>query len=105
MATYQISGSVFDELTHRYECDEDSFSTVCRQAVDHIIQTAAITRCGRGSRVKFDCSPEQYAAVCREILERVLRQFISESDVCPDFRRDAAGVIKALRVALSKAGV
>lgn len=100
VAKYQLSGSVWDEIETR--SDSDHHSDECKAALDRLFSTHVLTKCGRGFRVSFECEPEQYRTVCNEILKPALAQFISESDACPDFRRDAAGVIKALRSAIAK---
>ena len=99
VAKYQLSGSVWDEISTR---DSDHYSDECRAALDQMFSTYIMTKCGRGFRVSIECEPEQYQAVCDEILKKALTQFMEESEVCVDFRRDAAGVIKALKSAIAK---
>ena len=100
VAKYQLSGSVWDEIETR--SDSEHYSDECKAALDRLLSTHVLTKCGRGFRASFECEPEQYRAVCNEILKPALTQFISESDACPDFRRDAAGVIRGLRSAIAK---
>ena len=102
MTTYQMSGSAFDELLNRSE--SKALGTLCRSALDQIFDTQHETRCGRGTIVKFACTAEHYQTICDEILTPALRLLLSESDVCSDFKRDAASAVRGLQQAIAKAG-